>query len=216
MHVLIVDDHKLFAEAIQMALEKDGLEAIVASSGAEAQEAARITPPDVILLDLGLPDRDGLALGRDLLEEHPEAKIVVVTSLEDERVMHEAVRAGFHGFLTKDTKLFQFVRAVRAAADGQLVVPQRLAARRPHTPQDVGALQVSQLTPKEREVISLLSDGAGSGEIARVLQISPNTVRTHVQSILAKLQVHSRLEAVAFAARHGLVRRPSAYVSLGV
>ena len=122
MRVLIVDDHKLFADAIQMALEKDGLEAIVASSGAEAQETARITPPDVILLDLGLPDQDGLALGRDLLEEHPEAKIVVVTSLEDERVMHEAVRAGFHGFLTKDTKLFQFVRAVRAAADGQLVV----------------------------------------------------------------------------------------------
>jgi two-component system, NarL family, nitrate/nitrite response regulator NarL len=139
-----------------------------------------------------------------------------VTSLEDERVMHEAVRAGFHGFLTKDTKLFQFVRAVRAAADGQLVVPQRLAVRRRQTHQDVGALLVSQLTPKEREVISLLSDGAGSGEIARVLEISPNTVRTHVQSILAKLQVHSRLEAVAFAARHGLVRRPSAYVSLGV
>jgi len=215
MRVLIVDDHKLFAEAIQMALEKDGLEATVSSSGAEAQDTARITPPDVILLDLGLPDRDGLAVGRDLLEEHPEAKIVVVTSLEDERVMHEAVRAGFHGFLTKDTKLFQFVRAVRAAADGQLVVPQRLAVRRRLAPQDVGALLVSQLTPKEREVISLLSDGAGSGEIARALQISPNTVRTHVQSILAKLQVHSRLEAVAFAARHGLVTRP-AYVSLGV
>ena len=209
MRILVVDDHKLFAEAVQMALEKHGLEVEVATSADEALDAVVREAPDVVLLDIGLPDRSGLVLGREILEVHPSAKIVIVTSLEDQRALQEAVRFGFHGFLTKDTKLPQLVRAIRDVAEGQLVVPHRLATRRRNGESEEVALLASQLTTREREVLALLASGANSSEIARALTVSPNTVRTHVQSILAKLQVHSRLEAVAFATRHHLLSTPS-------
>jgi DNA-binding NarL/FixJ family response regulator len=208
IRVLIVDDHLLFAEAIKLTLEEGGHDVILASTGHEAIETVRREQPDVVLMDIGLPDRSGLAVGRDILAEHPAIKIVVVTSLEDDQAVREAVRSRFHGYLTKHTKLSQFVGAVETAVNGQMVLPQGQVTRRALSQIDRDAeLLIRQLTPKELQVIGLLAEGANSAEIARGLQISPNTVRTHVQSILAKLQVHSRLEAVAFAARHGLVTR---------
>jgi two-component system nitrate/nitrite response regulator NarL len=210
MRILVVDDHKLFAEAVQMALEKHGLEVEVATNADEALDAVLREAPDVVLLDIGLPDRSGLVLGREILEKQPTAKIVVVTSLEDQRALQEAVRFGFHGFLTKDTKLPQLVRAIRDVAEGQLVVPHRLATRRRNGESEEVDLLASQLTTREREVLGLLVAGSNSMDIARALTVSPNTVRTHVQSILAKLQVHSRLEAVAFATRHHLLSNPPA------
>ena len=209
MRVLVVDDHKLFAEAIQLALEKHGMEVVIATSPDEGLEAAAREAPDVVLLDIGLPGRSGLELGREILEQQPNAKIVVVTSFEDQRALQEAVRLGFHGFLTKDTKLPQLVRAIQDVAEGQLVVPHRLAIRRRNGDSEEVALMASQLTRREREVLSLLVSGSNSTEIARALVVSPNTVRTHVQSVLAKLQVHSRLEAVAFATRHQLLSNQS-------
>ncbi len=209
MRVLVVDDHKLFAEAVQMALEKHGMEVVIATSPDEGLEAAVRVSPDVVLLDIGLPGRSGLELGREILEQRPDAKIVVVTSFDDQRALQEAVRLGFHGFLTKDTKLPQLVRAITDVAEGQLVVPHRLAIRRRNGESEESDLLASQLTRREREVLGLLASGSNSSEIARALVVSPNTVRTHVQSILAKLQVHSRLEAVAFATRHQLLSTPS-------
>jgi NarL family two-component system response regulator LiaR len=198
----------LFAEAIKLTLEESGHDVILATTGHEALDTARREEPDVVLMDLGLPDRSGLAVGRDILAEHPAIKIVVVTSLEDDQAVREAVRSRFHGYLTKHTKLSQFVGAVETAVNGQMVLPQGPVTRRALSRGDQEAeLLARQLTPKELEVLGLLAEGANSAEIARGLLISPNTVRTHVQSILAKLQVHSRLEAVAFAARNGLVSR---------
>ena len=203
--VLVVDDHKLFAEAIQLVLERGGFEVRVATSAAEAWNELGSSTPDVLLLDIGLPDQSGLDLGKEILDRFPGPKVVIVTSLEEPRVLQEAVKLGFHGFLTKDTKLPQLVRAIKDVADGQLVVPHRLAVRRRSgEPEDI-ALIASQLTPREHEVLELLAKGASSIDIASSLNVSPNTVRTHVQSILAKLQVHSRLEAVAFATMHNLV-----------
>jgi DNA-binding NarL/FixJ family response regulator len=203
--VLIVDDQKLFGEALQHVLEKDGFDVAVATSASEAREAVHRFCPDVLLLDIGLPDQSGLELGKEILEELPGAKVVIVTSLEEPQALQEAVRLGFHGFLTKDTKLPQLVRAIRDVADGQMVVPHRLAVRRRNGEREDVALLASQITPREHEVLGLLAKGANSGDIAAALHVSPNTVRTHVQSILAKLQVHSRLEAVAFATMHNLV-----------
>jgi DNA-binding NarL/FixJ family response regulator len=209
MRILVVDDHKLFAEAVQMALERLGNEVMVATSGAEAVETAERSSPDVVLLDIGLPDRSGFAVGQEILERLPSARIVVVTSLDDQRTLQEVIRLGFHGFLTKDTRLPLLVRAIGDAADGQLSIPHRLAARARYDGDRDADLLASQLTPREREVLALLTSGASSPEIARTLAVSPNTVRTHVQSILAKLQVHSRLEAVAFATRHKVLPAPS-------
>ena len=208
IRVLIVDDHKLFADAMEMALEKAELSVTVATTAAEGLEAAARDRPDVVLLDIGLPDGNGLSLGRSILSVLPEAKIVVVTSFDDRQVLQEAMRAGFHGFLTKDTKLPQLVHAVHDVAEGQMVVPQRLASRRQNGDSDGAAFLASHLTRKERQVLELLVKGASSTDIATALLISTNTVRTHIQSILAKLQVHSRLEAVAFATRHNLLANP--------
>jgi DNA-binding NarL/FixJ family response regulator len=181
---------------------------ILAATGTDALETARRDRPEVVLMDVGLPDRSGLAVGRDILAEHPGIKIVVVTSLEDDQAVREAVRSRFHGYLTKHTRLSQFVGAIETAVNGQMVLPPGPVTRRALSRGDQEAeLLARQLTPKELEVLGLLAEGANSSEIARGLRISPNTVRTHVQSILAKLQVHSRLEAVAFAARNGLVSR---------
>jgi DNA-binding NarL/FixJ family response regulator len=203
--VLIVDDHKLFAEAVQLVLERDGFEVAVATTASEAMEAVRRFTPQVVLLDVGLPDRSGMELGKEILASTPGIKVVILTSLEEPRVLQEAVRLGLHGFLTKDTKLPQLVRAIRDVADGQLVVPHRLAVRRRNGEAEDVALLASQITPREHDVLELLARGANSADIASTLNVSPNTVRTHVQSILAKLQVHSRLEAVAFATMHNLV-----------
>jgi DNA-binding NarL/FixJ family response regulator len=160
--------------------------------------------PDLVLLDLGLPDGSGLELGKDILEESPETKVVALTALEDERSVQDALKAGFHGYLTKQTEAERFKHALRSIVDGQIVFPQRQKGRSRERTDD--ELMAEQLTTREVEVLQLLAEGASSGGIADQLRVSPNTVRTHVQGILSKLQLHSRLEAAAFAVRCGLVK----------
>lgn len=195
-----------------MALEDLGMSVVdVVSLGAEALAAVDRLAPDVILMDIGLPDQSGLAVGRTILERHPEARIIALTALSERTLVNEALGIGFLGYLTKDTPVSQFVNAIRSAVDGHLVLPHRLSpAARPSQQEDEIALLASQLTPREREVLALLVQGANGKVAAAELGISSNTVRTHVQSILTKLQVHSRLEAATFAVRHRLVELPSA------
>ncbi|MGZ8579475.1 MAG: response regulator [Actinomycetota bacterium] len=169
-----------------------------------ALAGAREHRPDMVLLDLGLPDRPGLELGRDILEELPETKVVALTALEDEKSVQDALKAGFNGYLTKQIEAERFKHALRSIQDGQTVFPQRLMGRNRERTDD--ELLAEQLTTREVEVLQLLAEGATGGQIAEQLLVSPNTVRTHVQGILSKLQVHSRLEAAAFAVRHGLVK----------
>jgi DNA-binding NarL/FixJ family response regulator len=210
VRVLIVDDHALFSEALGPLLEQNGMEVLgIAGSGAEALEAVRRERPEVVLVDLGLPDMTGLALGREILEEEPKAKVLAVTGMDHARIAREVLQAGFHGFLTKDTPLPQFMRSVKAVMEGQVInLPRRESGRTTvgDEEQRDAALLAGQLTPRELEVLEILVHGGSNAEIARQLQLSPNTVRTHVQSILTKLQVRSRLEAAAFAVRFGIVR----------
>jgi two-component system nitrate/nitrite response regulator NarL len=212
MKVLIVDDHKLFGEVISSVLEEEGMDVQgVATTGAAAMEAVRSDEPDLVLLDIGLPDIWGIDLGKQILEEKPSTKVVAITALSDGRVVREAMKAGFHGYLTKDSPLRNFTRSVAAAAEGQVVMPHRLAsaAAGAQSPQERDAsLRAGQLSPREREVLSMLVEGAGGDEMAKRLSVSPNTVRTHVQNILTKLQVHTRLEAATYAVRYGIVSPP--------
>lgn len=213
---------------------------MVATSGEEGVRLAGELRPELVLVDVGLPDQSGIAVGRRILAElapdpapdppatgngsgpegepHEEpvqgVRVVAVTAMEDPRLAQEALRAGFHGYLMKDSNVSQLLSSIKAVLDGQVVVPQKLA-RGPVGPRgrfEADAyLLGEQLTRRELEVLELLAGGAGSRDISRELGVAPNTVRTHVQSILSKLQVHSRLEAAAFAVRHSLVRprRPS-------
>jgi DNA-binding NarL/FixJ family response regulator len=203
-----VDDHTLFAQAIRVSLEDLGVEVVdTVTTGAAALDTALRTRPDVILMDLGLPDQSGLAAGDAIITAWPEAKILALTALSDRALVEEATRLGFRGYLTKDTPVTQFANAVRSVADGQQVLPHRLVAPSATSREDGhAAFLASQLTQREREVLELLVQGADGRTVARSLGISQNTVRTHVQSILTKLQVHSRLEAATFAVRHKIVQ----------
>jgi two-component system nitrate/nitrite response regulator NarL len=197
----------LFAESVQAAIEGLGMSVThIVTTGEGAITEVDRAVPDVIFMDIGLPDQSGLMAGRTILERHPEAKIIALTALSDRSAVEEALRIGFVGYLTKDTPVARFVNAIRSAVDGHLILPQRLSpTRRPTQAERDVALMASQLTPREREVLTLLVQGADGRRAAAALGISLNTVRTHVQSILTKLQVHSRLEAATFAVRHGIV-----------
>lgn len=199
---LIVDDHRLFAEVLKASLEDLGLDMLPpASDGAEAMIALRTHAPELVLIDLGLPDINGLELGRKMMAERPRLKMVAVTALSETDAVTEAIRLGFSGYITKDTPLTQFMASVRSVLDGQVVVTHRPAPRLTLA-EDGEAFLLHQLTRRERDVLALLMEGAGAADIAGQLSVSRNTVRTHVQNILMKLQVHTRLEAVAFASRH--------------
>lgn len=212
MGVLIVDDHRLFGEAIRHTLEDEGIPVVgVARNGQEALRLTASFHPELVLLDLGLPGERGLHVGEQLLALAPEVKLVAVTALQDPAAVGEAMRVGFRGFITKQTPLAELVPSVRAVLGGQIVLPHRLApasgGQHP-APDPMAALLASHLTTRERDVLALLVEGVSGAQMARRLSISPNTVRTHVQSILTKLQVHSRLEAAAFAIKHKIVDTP--------
>lgn len=212
MRVLIVDDHQLFSQAIQLVLEQAGIEVIgVAATAEEARRAVSHEQPDLVIADIGLPDASGLDVGRELLERFPDIRIAAVTAITDVEVMREAMKIGFGAFLTKDTPVEDLVNSLQAVLEGQVVVTGRLTPRAGGVPvpeDPDAALLARQLTPRELEVLTLLAEAASSQTIARRLSVSSNTVRTHIQNVLTKLQVHSRLEAAAFAVRHGIVKVP--------
>src|SRR3972149_627322 len=206
LRILIVEDQVLFAEAIRLALEERDMVVVgMATTGAEAISAARTSCPDLVLVDIVLPDRSGLAVGKEILQACPDTRVWALGVVDGPRVVRGALRSGFHGYMLKDVPVARFVQTVEAVMGGQVVTPGRAASRATRSGTSEGeavALLVNQLTQRELEVLELLVEGAEGLTIAGRLGISPNTVRTHVQSILVKLQVHSRLEAVAFAVRH--------------
>ena len=160
---LIVDDHLLFAEAIRSTLESNGIDVVaVATDGAEAMRAVHDHRPDLALVDIGLPDQSGLALGKQILADFRDTKVLAVSALDDPRVVKEAIRLGFSGYIMKETPVPRFVTSVLAAVDGQVVMPHRVAARVAGAPHVVSARQGSaseQLTPRERDVLELLVEG---------------------------------------------------------
>jgi two-component system, NarL family, response regulator LiaR len=206
VRVLIIDDHLMFSEVVSWALESRDMEIVGAvPTAAEGIEACERTNPDIVLMDLRLPDLNGVEAGKIILEQQPDTKIVAVTALDDSASVQKVRRAGFHGYVAKDSSLDQFADAIEAVLQGETVMPHRFGrsgersvSREDETP----FLLVSQLTERELEVLTLLTKGATSEDIGTHLSVSANTVRSHVQNLLTKLQVHSRLEAVAFAARH--------------
>jgi two-component system nitrate/nitrite response regulator NarL len=208
MRVLVVDDHALFTDAILPTLRGMGWEVVdVVRRGDEAIETARRESPDVVMIDLGLPDMGGVDVGSRILADLPGTTVIALTGRRDDGAVKEVQAAGFHGFLTKDVPLPNFAEALSATLRGETVVFQRPRVEsRPVTQVDREAeLLASQLTPREREVLALLVEGSDNPHIARQLGVSANTVRTHVQSILTKLGVRSRLQAAAFAVKHGVV-----------
>ena len=209
MTVLIVDDHVLFAQGLEAALRERGIRVVgMATRGRDAVALARRERPDIILMDVDLPDMDGVSAGRRILSESPEVKMVALTGLQDSGLVREAIRAGFQGFVMKESSITELIASMTAVAHTQAVIPHEAAKALAGLRSEAQEAQLlsKHLTDREREVLALLVDGASSKTLAERLFLSPNTVRTHIQNICFKLQVHSRLEAVAFAVKYGILK----------
>jgi two-component system, NarL family, response regulator LiaR len=213
IRVLIVDDHAVVREGLRAFLElQEGIEvADEAADGNEAIAAAARLRPDVILMDLVMPELDGVAAMRLLRERVPEARVIVLTSFLDDDKLLPALRSGAAGYLLKNADPAEVARAVRAAHAGEALIDPVVAARLVETLAADGMEEpLDRLTPREREVLVLIGRGFPNKRIARELDVSEKTVKTHVGHVLAKLGVTDRTQAAVFAVRSGLVGVPAA------
>ena len=214
IRVLLVDDHQLLTGSLSALLshEPDITVAGIAASVAEAKAMAR-DQVDVVLMDYRLPDGTGAEATRAIKARWPSARVVMLTAINDDETILESIQAGADGYLTKDRAVDDVVGAVRAAYAGETLMPRSVIvniARRVGVARDkeTDRRQTDPLTPREHEVLRALTEGLSTREICERLFIAPNTLRTHVQNIMGKLRVHSKLEAVAFAIRNRLVEPP--------
>ncbi len=207
IRVMVVDDHQLVAQALAEVLDDEPDLDVVARTGsvAEATQTARELAPDVVLMDYQLPDGNGVAAAERIRRHRPETKIVMLTAYAEDALLVAAVEAGCSGYLTKDRAVEEVVSAVRAAHAGEVLIsPAKLAQLLPKLRRSSSAGGVS-LTAREIEVLQLMAEGLSNHAIAERLVLSLNTVRNHVQSVISKLQAHSKLEAVAIAVRTGVI-----------
>lgn len=216
--VAIVDDQKVLVEALKMVVDSQPDIQVVgtAASSPACLELVQNTHPTVLLLETSLPDGDGLALLPQIKRLSPDSKVVVLTAQSDEATLLQALDRGASGFVGKNRGLVEVLAAIRAAAAGELAVPVNLLLdllrRRPGvTSQAAGPdkpTELPKLTRREREILTCLAQGKSGAQIADELDLSPQTIRTFIRNILDKLGVHSRMEAVTFALRRGLIEPP--------
>jgi NarL family two-component system response regulator LiaR len=207
--VLIVDDHQMVRQGLRFLLEQeDGIQVIgEAADGPSAIQAVRALAPTVVLLDLFLPGQDGLSVLTQLKHDRPATEVLMLTSSQDDQHLLAAIRAGALAYLPKTAGVDQVVTAVRAAARGESVLEPRIAARlvREVRQATVRRRPLDQLSPRELEVLAALARGRTNRQIARALQIGEETVKAHVSSILAKLQLVDRTQAAIFGLQQRLV-----------
>jgi DNA-binding NarL/FixJ family response regulator len=208
IRILIVDDQPVVRQGLRAFLElQEGVEVVgEAADGDEALEAAARLLPDVILMDLVMPRLDGIAAMRLLRQRVPAARVLVLTSFLDDDKLLPALRSGAAGYLLKNAQPHELVRAVRAAHAGEALLDPVVAARLVDTLAAAGGEEpLDRLTPREREVLVLIGHGFPNKRIARELEVSEKTVKTHVGHVLAKLGVTDRTQAAIVAVRAGLV-----------
>jgi DNA-binding NarL/FixJ family response regulator len=215
--LLICDDHKVLTDALSMVVGVDESLHLVGPPVHTPEEGVVLASeqlPDVVLMDIMFKGSEmtGIEATRRIKERSPSTKVIVMTAHDEDRLMVEAVEAGASGFLSKDLPADEILRATKAAADGEVLIdPTTLTrllaqvAREREEQRDAMAL-LDDLTERERQILQLLAQGKRNDDIASELYISPQTVQTHVRNILGKLRVHSKLEAVAFAVKHGAIQ----------
>jgi DNA-binding NarL/FixJ family response regulator len=215
--VLIADDDDLMRAGLAELLAGDPAIEIVgqASTGREAVERARRLDPDVVLMDVRMPDFDGIEATRELTRAAPHVKVLIVTTFEQDDYVFGALRAGASGFLLKRTRPEELIAGVHTIAAGDSLLSPSVTRRvidrmaQQPTPELAGQAKLDDLTRREREVLQLIARGLSNREIARELVVEESTIRSHVKGILAKLGLRDRVQIVIFAYETG-VNRPAA------
>jgi DNA-binding NarL/FixJ family response regulator len=214
IRIVIADDHRAFAEALAatMRMEDDLSVVAIVHDGEAAIEVAIKQEPDVVLMDLQMPGVDGIAATRRIKEKHPETHVVILSATSEEHERARALDAGAEGYLSKERSVKEVTSSVRAVSQGKALVTPEEARRilshlKRRRARDLAERErVDRLTRRETEILQGLADGVPTEGLAMKLGISRNTLRTHVQNILFKLKVHSKVEALALAIRHGKVK----------
>jgi len=217
IRVLLADDQALVRSGFRMILEaRDDLEVVgEAATGSEVIELAARLDPDVILMDIRMPDLDGVEATRQLTASETRARVLILTTFDLDEYVYDAIRAGASGFLLKDVQPAQLVEAVRVVADGEALlaptVTRRLLERfASELPDEKPPVSLEALTPRELEILRLVASGLSNAEIAEQLVVTEATVKTHVSAVLRKLALRDRVQAVVLAYDTGLVRpRPA-------
>jgi DNA-binding NarL/FixJ family response regulator len=216
IRVLIVDDHALYRRGLQTVLAtEDGIDVVgEAADGNEAVDLAEETLPDVIVMDVGMPKRGGIEACRVIKQRIPSARIIMLTSSDNEENLFEAVRAGANGYLLKDVPPEEVAAGIRGVFHGQSLISPMMASKlltefaqmsRHGAPAPTPELELPRLTDRELGILRHVARGKLNREIAGELFISENTVRNHIRNILDKLQMHSRMEAAMYAVRQRLI-----------
>jgi DNA-binding NarL/FixJ family response regulator len=220
MRVLIADDHALFRDGLRSLLEAHGIEVVgEAPNGREAVDQTRRLGPDVVLMDLNMPELNGLAATRLISAQQPEVKVVMLTASEEDAHLFEAIKSGAQGYLFKNLASDELFRLLDGVARGEPALTPALARKllgefaKPNASAPAPSANTEAyetLTEREHEVLALLVQGITSNrELADRLVISENTVKYHFRNILDKLHVQNRAQVVAFAVRHGIIEPPS-------
>jgi DNA-binding NarL/FixJ family response regulator len=213
--VLLVDDHELVRQGIAAMLTGSPDLKVVgeAKTGREALEVARRELPDVVLMDVRMPDMDGLEATKRIKEERPRTAVIMLTMHDNPSYLRDAVRAGAAGYLLKDVSKDELIDAVKQVATGGAFIESQmlkgmLSEMKPTSRGESPAAK--NLTKREREILALVAEGMSNREIAEKLVLSPETVKSHVAAILEKLNVSDRTQAAIYAVRNGLVETTSA------
>lgn len=214
IRVLLVDDHTLFRSGIKSLLARqDGFEIVgEAGDGLEGLKRARTLRPDVVLLDLHMRGTSGLEAVRLITEEVPGTQVLMLTVSEDAEDLLDALRGGACGYLLKNIEAETLVDAIRRAADGESVISPQMTSKlvqgvRHPARETPPPPEKEKLSPREREIMAFLARGESNKEIARALELAESTVKIHVQGILRKLGLSSRVQAAVYAVEHGLAGR---------
>lgn len=213
MRVLIADDHALFRDSLRSLLEARDIEVVgEAGDGRQAIELAWQLKPDVVLMDLTMPEMDGLEATKRLAAQLPEVKVVVLTASDDDNDLFEAIKSGAKGFLLKDLESDRFFSLLEGVSRGEPALTPVLARKlleeyaRPKSSSNRQVHDPDALTDRELEVLQLMVEGITSNRrLARHLGVSENTVKFHVRNILDKLHLHNRAQVVGYALRHHIV-----------
>lgn len=219
IRILLIDDHSLLRSGIRLLLEKQPDFEVVAEAGdgIEGVKRAQQHQPDVILLDLNMPGLSGLETLQLLTQDNPATAVIILTVSEEAEELAQALRDGARGYLIKNIEGDALATAIRRAADGDAVIDPSMTAKlvaqfrtQPKTAPIAAASERDKLTTREREIVQCLARGESNKEIARHLDVAESTVKIHVQNILKKLNLNSRVQVAVYAVEHGMNEGESA------